>query len=422
MKPKTRLFVIASFLLYCSTGAIAQITWDTVGITVAGGNGQGLNSNQLNLPNGIFVDSKGNIFIADAGNNRVQKWAPGAKIGITVAGDSIQGGSAANELNDPTNIVVDSFGNLFITDQSNNRIQKWMPGVDSGITVAGGNGPGNKANQLHWPADVFLDGSNNIFICDGAPNNRIQKWATGADSGITVAGGNGNGSKANQLSGPTSVYVDKTGNIFIDDAGNFRIQKWAPGTDSGKTIAGGKNFTGYSPNQLAFTNGVYVDSIGNIFIADAGWGRVLEWTPGADSGITIVGGNGWGSNAEQFGYLTYFFLDKNYNLYVSDNWNNRVQEFKAITKTTTGISPINANSYFDIYPNPTLGVFNLRFKNQNFANDKINITIFDAEGKMLAPMSIGASNEIDMSGKPKGLYFVRVIAGGNEYVAKVAVQ
>src|SRR5437870_2902852 len=79
------------------------------GITVAGGNGYGSAANQLNGPNGVFVDAGGNIFVADAGNHRIQKWAPGATQGITVAGGNGVG-SAANQFNNPAGLFVDARG------------------------------------------------------------------------------------------------------------------------------------------------------------------------------------------------------------------------------------------------------------------------------------------------------------------------
>ena len=86
----------------------------------------------------MFVDSSNSIYIADYGNNRVQRWLPGATSGTTVAGQaSGTSGSAANLLNRPTDVVVDSGGNVYVADSNNHRIQYWANGASSGITVAG---------------------------------------------------------------------------------------------------------------------------------------------------------------------------------------------------------------------------------------------------------------------------------------------
>ncbi|MFX4925937.1 hypothetical protein ABTC31_20335, partial [Acinetobacter baumannii] len=78
-----------------------------------------------------------------------------------------------------------------------------------------------------------------IYIADGF-NARIQKWAPGALSGVTVAGGNFAGAAANQLSVPNGLFVDANQNIYIADTQNDRIQFWSKGATTGTTIAGGK--------------------------------------------------------------------------------------------------------------------------------------------------------------------------------------
>src|SRR6516165_1993700 len=75
----------------------------------------------------------------------------------------------------------------------------------SGVTVAGGNGQGSAANQFISPAGVFVDGTGNIYVADEL-NHRVQEWAPGATAGVTVAGGNGAGSAANQLNDPFGVF------------------------------------------------------------------------------------------------------------------------------------------------------------------------------------------------------------------------
>ena len=175
--------------------------------------------------NGIALDASGNLYISNASQNRIQKWAPGATEGVTVAGGNGQG-SAANQLSTPTGIALDASGSIYIVDRNNNRIQKWLPGATEGTTVAGGNGQGSAANQLDWPDEITLDALGNIYIVDKR-NHRIQKWAPGATEGTTVAGGNGQGSATNQLSYPNGVALDASGSIYISDQYNSRIQKWS---------------------------------------------------------------------------------------------------------------------------------------------------------------------------------------------------
>ena len=99
-------------------------------------------------------------------------------------------------------------------------------GATEGVTVAGGNGKGSAANQFNVATGITLDASGNLYVADY--NNRIQKWEPGATEGVTVAGGNGKGSAANQLDFPRGIALDASGNIYIVDMNNHRIQKlWA---------------------------------------------------------------------------------------------------------------------------------------------------------------------------------------------------
>lgn len=129
--------------------------------------------------------------------------------------------------------MLDGSGNLYVADQSNQRIQKFPPGSTSatnGITVAGGNGFGTAANQLEDPSCVFLDASGNLYV-DDEQNFRILEFppgSTSATSGITVADGNGQGSAANQVSASYGLFVDANSDIYIADIFNARVQELIP--------------------------------------------------------------------------------------------------------------------------------------------------------------------------------------------------
>jgi gliding motility-associated-like protein len=315
-------------------------SYNPVAITVAGGNGGGLGNNQLDHPQGIYVDASGNVIIADQNNNRIQAWTTGATFGNTIASSF---GVGTNQLVSPVDVLPDNYGNLYITNYTDNRIEKWTFPNTSGVIVAGGNGFGNAPDQFDYPVGIFLGPNGTLYVAD-LDNHRVQRFVLGSTVGVTVAGGNGAGSAANQLQFPTAVFVDEAGNVFVVDDGNHRIQKWAPGAASGVTVAGG-NGPGAAANQLQYPYGIYVDGFGNIFVADATNNRIQEWTPGATSGITVAGGNGLGSGANQLNDPRSVWMDANGNLYVSDNLNFRVQKFALQTN-------INNN-----YTTPSPGVY-----------------------------------------------------------------
>lgn len=264
----------------------------TNGVTVAGGNGSGSNANQLSLPSAVLVDAKANVYVVDMGNNRIQRFPSGstsATSGTTIAGGN-GGGSAANQLASPLGLARDSAGNLYVADAKNNRVQKFpstSTSATNGTTVAGGNGAGAGANQLFGPSGVGVDAAGNLFVSDNG-NNRVQKFpssSTSATNGVTVAGGNGSGANADQLSAPGGIGLDGSGNLYVTDTLNSRVQKFPVGstsTTSAITVAGG-NGVGSNANQLNTPLGLALDSKGNVYVADTRNSRVQKWlgTPDA---------------------------------------------------------------------------------------------------------------------------------------------
>jgi hypothetical protein len=109
--------------------------------------------------------------------------------GITVAGVTSSPGSAANQFLNPFRLVLDSSNTLYVTDQLNDRVQKWLPNASTGTTVAGSSSaiPGTTLNYLLLPSDLAVDSSGNLYVAD-AGNNRVVYWPNGASSGTLVAG------------------------------------------------------------------------------------------------------------------------------------------------------------------------------------------------------------------------------------------
>jgi hypothetical protein len=222
----------------------------TTGIitTIAGNGTQGFSgdggpalSASLYRPNGVFVDSSNNIYIADTFNSCVRK-INSAGIITTIAGNgtpgySGDGGKATSALmRTPFAIDMDAAGNLYIADTFNDAIRKVTP---AGImtTVAGNgtpgySGDGGKATSalLNNPYSVTVDKAGNIYIAD--LGNSVIRMINPAGIISTVAGNgtpgySGDGSPATwaQLLGPQSVALDAAGNFYIADYTNNRIRK-----------------------------------------------------------------------------------------------------------------------------------------------------------------------------------------------------
>jgi sugar lactone lactonase YvrE len=229
------------------TNRIRKVTPSGTISTVAGngnggysGDGGLATSAELYAPSGVAVDSGGNLYIAAPVANRIRKVTPSGTIS-TVAGNGIQGYSGdgglatSAELYAPWGVAVDSGGNLYIADSGNERIRKVAPsGTIS--TVAGNgtldySGDGGLATsaELYQPYGVAVDSGGNLYIADSG-NERIRKVApsgtisTVAGNGTQGYSGDGGLATSAELSYPYGVAVDSGGNLYIADTGNDRIR------------------------------------------------------------------------------------------------------------------------------------------------------------------------------------------------------
>ena len=241
---------------------------------------------------------------------------PGPGVINTVAGNGTEGytgdGGAATaaELNTPDGVAVDSAGNIYIADTVNCRIRKVIASTGTITTVAGngtcgyaGDGKAATSAELFEPSGVALDSANNIYIADW-DNSRIRKVTVSTGIISTVAGNgtrgySGDGGKATsaKLDNPYGLAIDNTGNIYIADTGNYRIRKVTLSTGIISTVAGnGKQ--GYAGDAGPATSaefegptGVAVDTAGNFYVADSYGNRIRKVT--ASTGIiSTAAGNG----------------------------------------------------------------------------------------------------------------------------------
>jgi len=159
------------------------------------------------------------------------KWAPNATNGTLVAGKWNSSGSTSNKLDVVRFIHLDEDrGALYVTDEDNSRIQKFIIGGNgTGVTVAGNAVAGTGLNQLNDPAGIWVtqDGQT-LYVADYG-NNRIMKWVIGASQGSVVAGSASavSGTTSQLLNGPGDVALDPSETyLYVSDYYNHRIQRF----------------------------------------------------------------------------------------------------------------------------------------------------------------------------------------------------
>ncbi|MES2702403.1 MAG: Ig-like domain-containing protein [Bacteroidota bacterium] len=335
--------------------AKAQIINTMAGTGVAGYSGDGgvATAAKLKYPEGLDVDAAGNIYIADHDNNVVRKVAPSGIIttiaGTGVAGFSGDGGPAtAAKLNFPFDIKLDNDGNIYVSDGWNHRIRK----IDaSGIisTVAGTGVPGFSgdgglatAAQINEPQGLDLNSAGDLFFGEYT-NNRVRKVnistgiiTTYAGNGVAGYSGDGGLATAAKLWHPNFIYIDAADNVYITDNQNHRIRKVTPAgiisTFAGNGTSGFSGDGGLATAaRLSYPAGVTADAAGNFYIADHANHRVRKIdaagtiTTIAGTGAGTYGGDGGLATLAQLYKVTDVAFDNGGNLLIADQSNHRIR-------------------------------------------------------------------------------------------------
>ncbi len=351
------------------------------GVAGLSGDGGAATSAQLRYPAGLAMDTLGNLYIADSGNNSV-RMVSGGRI------STVLGAAGAGALSTPTSVALDNAGSLYVADTGNQRIRKLTrTGVISTIPIAakdlsldgagnlvaaggahvyrvlvsgaittiagdgaywyrGDGGPATKA-RLNAPSGVALDASGNLWIADtGNARVRMVTLGTQSNSGQinTVAGGGG------QLNSPLQITMDSTGDLLVADAAGYRIRELVGLQDSLVSVAGdGKPGLGSDglpavSSELNVPNGVTSGPGGVIYLADTGNHRIRRlYSSGVV--VTVAGNGAAGFNGDGVGQSTQLSspssicFDVSGSLYIADTGNNRIRMLSPAGMVTTIAGP-----------------------------------------------------------------------------------
>ena len=338
--------------------------------TIAGNGTAGFNGDgnqgvcaQLRSPQSVAVDASGNVYFADAANERVRKVDLSTGIITTIAGNGISGYNgdgipATNaELQGPYGIATDGSGNVYIADHFNNRIRKVT--VSTGlISTVAGNGTGSfsgdggvaTAAGIWFPYGIALDASGNVYIGDMI-NERVRKVnvsdgiiSTIAGNGIAGFSGDGSAATDAEFHYPGSLVVDGLGNLYVGDLDNYRIRKITASTGIVTTIAG-NGTAGYNGDSIFATTAelntnaldgpcsLAIDASGNLYICDNDNNRIRK-VNASDNIITTFAGIGTGGFSGDGGAAVSseilnpngIAIDNLGNIYIGDSNNNRIRE------------------------------------------------------------------------------------------------
>jgi glucose/arabinose dehydrogenase len=230
----------------------------------------------LNTPEGITVDSQGNVYVADTANNRIKKFSGNGTFISKVGGFGPVNGTFWF----PEGIAVDSDGYMYVADTANNRIQKFS--ANGTFTTKWGK-EGLGESHFSGLSGIAVDSLGNVYVADTA-NNRIQKFS--ANGTFTTNWGT-YGSDDGAFNAPEGIAVDSLGNVYVADTANNRIQKFS----ANGTFTTNWGTYGFGEGELKYPAAIAVTSQGNVYVADTGNDRVVLLRS-SENGTAPQPGNG----------------------------------------------------------------------------------------------------------------------------------
>jgi RHS repeat-associated protein len=279
---------------------------------------EGKENGQFKKPEGIAVDGKGDVWVADSGNNRIEEFKPTGEF-LRVFGSE---GSGDGQFKTPTGLAFDAEGDLWVTDSGNDRIQRFTA---EGAYLSQVGKLGNNNGQFNEPKAVAIDASGNVWVADTA-NNRVQEL-TGSEF-VLKFGGSGSG--AGQLEKPAGVAVGASGDVWVADTGHDRVQEF----DGKGEFVREFGAAGAEAGEFSSPRGIAVSGGGDVYVADAGNNRVQEFNA---SGEFVRKFGSEGSGEGKFRTLTGVAVDSEGHVWTVEagisgfgaEYAPRVQEFTA---------------------------------------------------------------------------------------------
>lgn len=343
--------------------AIRKITPDGVVTTFAGSVGHSGSADKtgtaasFNFPIGVAVDSAGNVYVTDAGNDTIRKITPVGAVS-TLAGKALTPGSdnGTNQtarFQTPYNLTVDSGGNLYVTDTYNQTIRKVTPdGVVTTLAGAAGqtgtiDDTGTSA-RFNYPVGILVDDQTNLYVADFS-DNTIRKVTS--ELAVTTFAGSAGGSGSNdgtgmaaRFSAPSDIAFDTSSNAYITDLANDTIRKITPDgvvtTLAGSVGVSGTNDGSGTLARFSNPSGLALDSHGNIFVADTANNTIRQVTP-QGSVTTFAGTAGKSGTNDGIGTAAMFhnplsvFVGTNDVLFVSDTHGETIRKLTPDATVTT---------------------------------------------------------------------------------------
>ncbi|MFP4581437.1 MAG: InlB B-repeat-containing protein [Candidatus Sumerlaeia bacterium] len=288
---------------------------------------EGAGDGEFAGPHRVAVDDSENVYVADMGNKRIQKFDSTGAF-ITKWGSE---GTGDGEFYLPSDVAVDGSGNVYVPDMDSNRIQKFD---SSGNFLIKWGSEGPYDGQFSFPSSVAVDDSGNVYVTDSG-HNQIQKFDSSGNFLTKWGWGIQGGSSDGELNDPCGLAVDSSGNVYVADFGNHRIQKF---TSSGDYLSKWGSL-GSEDGEFRFPYDVAVDDSDNVYVADMANHRIQKFD---STGAFITKWGSQGAEDGEFGgdYSSPYgvAVGPSGKIYAADHYNDRIQVFVRVPGQDAGDS------------------------------------------------------------------------------------
>ncbi|CAF1540652.1 unnamed protein product [Adineta ricciae] len=305
----------------------SDLHWNTKGITI------GINSSPKLSCSRLFIDSNDTLYGVDNTKAYVWKLSKNDTNATIIAGIYGSSGQSSFQLHYPEDVYVNQYGDIYVVDTNNHRIQKFVNGKTEGVTIAGQGVTGNGSSDLLlYPRDFAFDSTETFMYVADRSMNRILRFlinSTVGKSGTVVFGNEQDGNQKHQVNGPWSIYLlpPMENTLFIANHDGHSIMRWSIGEISGTFVAGKPGFACSDSDCLHDPTDVLVDDHSNIYVVDSLNHRIQMFCQNNKDGETIIGNGIRGNNSTQLSEPRGIAFDSAMNMYVCDTGNYRVQKF-----------------------------------------------------------------------------------------------
>lgn len=321
-----------------------------------GGDGGPATEALLNVPNAVFVDAQGNVYISDIANRRIRR-IDGSGMIETVAGNGEssrsgdRGAAVDAAIFGPSAVFLDGAGVLYFSEWNGNSLRRVDAAgritsfAGTGIYGYGGEGQQAVVARLWNPSDIFRSGTGEIYLSEWS-NHRIRRierdgsLVTLAGTGIAGFTGDGGPAVSARINGPNGLFVGEDGVVYFSDLANHRVRRIA--LDGTITTVAGLGFANFSGDGgpadragLDSPSGLFVDASGTLYIADTRNGRIRTVKDGIIQ--TLIGPE----RGDRMRAPNDVFVDTRGDIYISDGSGHSIYRVAGLGEPThlSGAAP-----------------------------------------------------------------------------------